>query len=154
VSSTPKTPASAYAPIEVGCEAYIVRGGKLLLGLRSQKKFGAGTWGLPGGRFEFMERADEAIIRELSEELNLKVAPSDLTLLAITDDPRPEINAHHLHITFKVKLTDQQPINAEPNDCDRIEWFPLGSLPDNIFPPHTRILGTIASGQTYSLPKP
>jgi 8-oxo-dGTP diphosphatase len=145
---------SAYAPIEVGCEAYIVRDGKLLLGLRSKKKFGPGTWGLLGGRFELMERADEAIVRELSEELGLKVRPEDLTLLALTDDPNPKLNAHHLHITFKVDIGSQEPVNAEPDECDEIRWFALGELPANIFPPHQKIFSTIKSGRTYAAPKP
>jgi 8-oxo-dGTP diphosphatase len=140
----------AYAPIEVGCEAYIVRDGRLLLGLRSAKKHGPGTWGLPGGRFELMERADEAIIRELAEELGLKIRPQDLSLLALTDDPSPEAGTHHLHITFKVDIGAQEPVNAEPTDCDEIRWFPLGELPEPIFPPHAKIFATINSGQAYT----
>jgi 8-oxo-dGTP diphosphatase len=140
---------SAYAPIEVGCEAYIVRAGRLLLGLRGKKKYGPGTWGLPGGRFELMEHADEAITRELAEELGLKVRPQDLTLLALTDDPNPQAGTHHLHITFKVNIGSQEPVNAEPDECDRIAWFPLDQLPEPLFPPHTKIFATIKSGRTY-----
>jgi 8-oxo-dGTP diphosphatase len=108
---------------------------------------------LPGGRFELMERADEAIAREMSEELGLKLKPTDLTLLAVTDDPDPENDSHHMHITFTAKIGDQVPINAEPDECDRIGWFPLDDLPDNIFPPHRKIFATIAAGRTYALPK-
>jgi 8-oxo-dGTP diphosphatase len=145
---------NAYAPIEVGCEAYIVRDGQLLLGLRSKKKFGPGTWGLPGGRFELMERADEAMARELKEELGLEVHPGDLTFLALTDDPEPKAGSHHLHITFKVEIRDQEPVNAERDECDEIRWFALDDLPANIFPPHQKIFATINSGRTYAAPKP
>lgn len=55
------------AQIKIGCEAYITRKGKLLLGLR-KNTFGAGTWALPGGHLEFLERADECLSRELKEE--------------------------------------------------------------------------------------
>ncbi len=51
----------AVSVIQVGCEAYILRNGKLLLGKRG-KVAGEGTWALPGGHLEYMERANEGII--------------------------------------------------------------------------------------------
>jgi 8-oxo-dGTP diphosphatase len=140
---------SAYAPIEVGVEAYIVRDNQVLFGKR-KNVYGAGTWGLPGGRIEFMERADTAIIRELEEETGVKIEPANLSLLALTDDPQPQNQAHHLHITFKVDIGGQSPIVREPEACEAWSWFPLAQLPAALFPPHKKILATIDGGQPYA----
>ncbi|MFC6961352.1 NUDIX hydrolase [Halocatena marina] len=52
-----------------------------------------GTWALPGGVIEYGESPDEAATRELREESNLTVSPTDLTLTSTrgwndeVDDP-------------------------------------------------------------------
>jgi len=138
---------SAYAPIEVGVEAYIVRDGQLLLGKR-KNVYGAGTWGLPGGHIEFMERSEDAIMRELLEELGVTIRPEHLALLAVTDDPRPEIQAHHLHLTFQVDIGEQAPSLCEPHACEEWRWFTLDNLPEPLFLPHARIFANINSGRT------
>ncbi len=52
----------------IGCEAYIVKNGQIFLGKRGNV-YGSGTWALPGGHLEHMERADECLARELKEEM-------------------------------------------------------------------------------------
>ena len=138
----------AYAPIEVGCEAYILRGGKLLLGQR-KNVYGDGTWGLPGGRVKLMERAGDALIRELGEELGITVFPADIELIAVTDDPEPELKSHHLHITFRVDIGSQEPKLIEPEACSEWRWYRLSELPEPMFAPHQKILRTIKSGKSY-----
>ena len=85
---------------KIGCEAYIIRDEKLLLGLR-KGAFGAGTWGLPGGHLEPMERADETIIRELAEEIGVTLYASQAKLLAVTDDIELATHTHYIHLTFR-----------------------------------------------------
>jgi 8-oxo-dGTP diphosphatase len=138
----------AYAPIEVGCEAYIVRAGRILLGKR-KNVFGDGTWGMPGGRTELMERAGDTVIREVREELGITITPEAVEFLALTDDPNPERNSHHLHLTFKVDIGSAEPKVMEPQACSEWRWHDLQALPAAIFPPHALILQTIATGQPY-----
>lgn len=133
---------SAYAPIEVGVEAYIIRRSRLLLGKR-KNCYGAGTWGLPGGRIEFMERSGDAIMRELQEELGITVQPEQIELMGVTDDPQPENQAHHLHLTFRVDIGDQEPRVCEPDACEEWRWFEMRQLPPAIFPPHARIFANL-----------
>ena len=138
----------AYAPIEVGVEAYIVRDGKLLLGKR-KNIYGHGTWALPGGRIEFMERARDAIVREVKEELGIGLTRDGATLLAVTDDPSASEKTHHLHMTFGVNIGTRRPKLMEPQACEGWDWFPLKFLPEPLFAPHAKILRTIESGQIY-----
>ena len=135
--------------VKIGCEAYITRDNKLLLGKRGQKIFGAGTWALPGGHLEFLERADECIIRELEEELGCTVGVEDLKLLSLVDDLRHSQSSHYVHITFAVDISLQEPSLMEPEACEEWRWFPLDELPKNIFPPHQKIFDKIKTKQTY-----
>jgi 8-oxo-dGTP diphosphatase len=135
--------------IKIGCEAYIERKGVLLLGKRGNV-YGKGTWALPGGHVEYMERADATLIRELNEEMGITVTPRDLVLLAVTDDLTPDTGTHYLHLTFRVDIGDQQPALCEPEACGEWRWFPLNQLPEALFPPHQKIFATIASGDHYA----
>ena len=133
---------------KIGCEAYIVRDNKILLGRRGNVA-GKGTWALPGGHLEFIERADECICRELAEETGLIINPKDIKLVALTDDLQPENNIHYLHITFEVNIGDQEPRLLEPNECEEWKFFNLNELPTNMFEPHQKIFKTIRSKKTY-----
>lgn len=135
--------------MHIGCEAYIVRDGQILLGKRGNV-YGKGTWALPGGHLEFLERADDCLVRELKEEMGLSLQTSALTLLALTDDLQPDGESHAVHITFTVELGDQEPKLLEPEACDEWKWFPINALPENIFPPHRKIFNTVTSKSIYT----
>jgi 8-oxo-dGTP diphosphatase len=144
------TAGSGQRTANIGCEAYLTRGDQVLLGKRG-KIFGSGTWALPGGHLEFMERADATLARELAEEVGLKIPTAGLTLLALTDDINAEAGTHYLHLTFAAEVPDgQEPQVLEPEECEEWRWFPKDQLPDNLFPPHAKILATIATGHVYS----
>ena len=51
----------------------IIQNNKLLVGLRSENDNGGGLWEFPGGKIEIGESSEEAVIRELSEELDIIV---------------------------------------------------------------------------------
>ena len=138
---------STYAPIEVGAEAYIVRGGKLLLGLRGPDCYMPNTWGLPGGRLEFLEKAQDAVIREIREELGITVSANAVQFLVLTEDPQPQYNQHHLHLTYQVDIGDAQPKIMEPQSCLEWRWFDPSQLPENVFEPHGLILEKLTRGQ-------
>ena len=57
----------------VGCGAAIVRDGRLLL-VKRKRPPEAGCWNLPGGKVDFGERVEDAIVREIAEETGLKIA--------------------------------------------------------------------------------
>lgn len=52
--------------------------GKILLARRPEGKSMAGLWEFPGGKIETGERPEQALIRELHEELDITVSESDL----------------------------------------------------------------------------
>lgn len=138
--------------IKIGCEAYIVKDDQIFLGKRGNV-YGSGTWALPGGHLEHMERADECLARELQEEIGVTVDPATFTLIALTDDVQPENGVHYIHITYRVDLGDQIPVICEPDICAEWKWFDLDKMPEHIFAPHKKIFETVASGVTYQSKK-
>jgi 8-oxo-dGTP diphosphatase len=118
----------------IGCEAYIYADGKILLGKRGNVH-GSGTWALPGGHLEYMERVDECLAREMREEMGIDLDPSEFELLAIADDLQPEDDFHYIHITYKVDIKDSVPKICEPDACEEWRWFDVNNLLGNIFPP-------------------
>ena len=51
----------------------IIQNNKVLIGLRSKSDNGGGLWEFPGGKIEMDESSEEAVIRELNEELDIVV---------------------------------------------------------------------------------
>ena len=51
----------------------IIQNNKVLIGLRSENANGGGLWEFPGGKIEIDESSEEAVIRELNEELDIVV---------------------------------------------------------------------------------
>ena len=51
----------------------IIQNNKVLIGLRSESDNGGGLWEFPGGKIEIDESSEDAVIRELNEELDIVV---------------------------------------------------------------------------------
>ena len=50
----------------------IIKNNKILIGLRAEGDSGAGMWEFPGGKIELNESSEDAIKRELKEELDIE----------------------------------------------------------------------------------
>jgi len=72
---------------------------KLLL--ITHKKWGKEYWVFPGGRVEFGEKAEDAIVREFLEELNLKVKIK--RFLFYNESLPPDYPVHSLNLFFLLK---------------------------------------------------
>jgi ADP-ribose pyrophosphatase len=114
---------------KVGVGGVILNDGNVLLLLR-KKPPEAGFWSLPGGRVEFMERVEEAVVRELKEELGIVVEIE--SLLCVTDHIVQADSAHWVSPAYLVRLVSGVPQNLEPEKTAAIEWFPLSRLPENL----------------------
>ena len=115
---------------KVGVGGVILQDSKVLLLLRKRPPE-AGFWSLPGGRVEFMERVEDALVRELKEELGIEVEIQ--SLLCVTNHIIQADNAHWVSPAYLVRLASSGvPQNLEPEKTAAIEWFPLFGLPDNL----------------------
>ena len=113
----------------VGVGGVVFENGKVLLLLR-KKAPEAGTWSLPGGRVEFMERLEDAVVRELREELGITVEVG--SLVCVIDHIIPEEHAHWVSPAYRVRMVSGVPQNLETEKTAAIEWFSLSNLPDNL----------------------
>lgn len=114
--------------IGVGVGAVILRDSKILLLLR-KKAPESGCWTIPGGKVEFGETVEEAILREVKEEINAEgkiIAP-----LGVTNHILKEEGTHFVSPRFLVELLEE-PQNMEPESHEAMEWFPIDKLPENV----------------------
>ena len=72
--------------------ALIDADGRVLLARRPPGRSLAGLWEFPGGKVETGERPEEALIREMSEELGIDIAEPCLAPLTFASHTYPEFH--------------------------------------------------------------
>lgn len=92
--------------------------------------FGAGTWGLPGGKNRNGETIEETAVREGYEELGIIISKSDVEVVNIGQT----INFRNmLQIGAKIHSYNGKIKNRIPNLCEGIVYFNEEYLPGNLF---------------------
>jgi 8-oxo-dGTP diphosphatase len=105
---------------------FIDQNGKVLLGLRAPwKKAWPCHWDSIGGRVEEGESLEEALIREIREEVG--VLPTKLTLVAKVREPRPDLYGDALHHVYAVTRWEGDPANI-CNEHTELRWFSLEEM--------------------------
>ncbi len=112
--------------------------GKILLHKRGKgARDERGHWDVIGGAIEFGETIEEAITREIKEELCTK--PLDMVFLIVFDAHRvnqDKDKTHWIAILYAVKVEPKTVKIGEPHKMDAIGWFGLKDLPK---PPHSQL---------------
>ena len=94
-------------------------GAVLLCHRRADRAWFPNVWDLPGGHVRAGESASAALVRELREELAIKIAVPTTEPFAIIEDLELEI---HLKVWF-IEWWEGPPMNAAPEEHDRLGWF-------------------------------
>jgi len=133
--------------IKIGCEVFVVKDNKLLLGKR-KNCYGDGSWGLPGGHLEYGETLVACAKRELIEELGIEA--SGFALVAVNDliDER----AHYVHNSFTIEKYTGEIQNKEPQFCHEWQFFAFDNLPKELFKPHVKIIHNYINKILYLVP--
>jgi 8-oxo-dGTP diphosphatase len=121
----------------------LVRGGMALLVHRSpDRAVYPGVWDFPGGHVEQGESGAEALVRELTEEL-------EVTIAAPSGDGDLVLSADGWHLTVWVVASwEGEPHNAQPDEHDDLRWFDLeGALALEFADPEYRDLLRSALGR-------
>lgn len=119
--------------IGVSAGAFIVNDKReVLLCKRSMKaRNEKGKWEAPGGQVHFGETREQAVKREIKEELGVDI--EIVRILHTTDEILEKDKQHWLPTTFLAKIKrGQTPKILEPEKCDQIGWFSINKLPSPI----------------------
>lgn len=100
---------------------------KVLLGLRARwKSTWPEHWDTIGGHVETGEALEDALAREISEELG--VMPIELKWLASVEERRPELYGESVHHVFGVpSWSGGEPYNAS-DEHTQIRWFDVEEI--------------------------
>jgi mutator protein MutT len=89
-----------------------------------------GMWSVAGGQVEFGESAEDAIKREIEEELCVEVEITKF--IGYTDQILKESGVHWLCLHFLCKIKDGKPHITEHGKTEKLEWFAVTDLPINV----------------------
>jgi mutator protein MutT len=121
----------------VGVGAVVFDGDQVIL-VRRGSPPAYGAWSLPGGAVEVGETLEEAIVREVAEEIGLEVTPADVVavLERIFLDPAGKVEYHYVLVDFLCRSTrGRLRASGDALSCARV---PLGSLEDYSLTRETR----------------
>jgi mutator protein MutT len=105
----------------------VFRDGKLLITQRRPKDHLAGLWEFPGGKREAGESGPDCLIRELTEELGIKVRVGRLVETVVH---------HYPEISVRLEFYRCELLEGEPRaiGCQALQWVTSNQLDDFSFP--------------------
>ena len=81
-------------PVDVAVGVLIDPNGNFLLTSRPEGKVYAGYWEFPGGKLEAGETVEQALRRELHEELGITIGPAEAWKVELVDYPHALVRLH------------------------------------------------------------
>ena len=105
------TAQTARTPVEVAVGVLIDRDGQFLLTSRPQGKVYEGYWEFPGGKLEAGETVEQALRRELQEELGITIACATLWKVEVMDYPHARVRLHFCKVfkwSGELQMREQQ----------------------------------------------
>lgn len=126
-----------YIGVTVNFVVYDGKGNVLLQKRSKAVRDEQGTWDVGGGAVEFGETIDEAVRREVQEELG--VTAKKINFLVAFDAHRVNKGSktHWVALSYSVLVDSDKVRINEPNKIDEIGWFTLERLPA---PLHSQIM--------------
>lgn len=113
--------------------ALIVREGKLLIARRPAGKHMAGRWEFPGGKLEHGESPEQAVEREIREELAVRVRAGRIYQAIAYSYPEKDV----LLLFYAASIISGEP---RPVEEAEVRWVALDELDKYAFAPVDELL--------------
>lgn len=130
----------------------IKKDNKVLLFFRNDGFFNydGGWWVLPAGHVEQHETAQDAAIREAKEELDIDIAPKDITCVHVISNLASRTESFDFF--FEVSKFSGQIRNCEGDKCADMQYFTIDEIKNlkNVVSTTRISLENIVKGQIYS----
>lgn len=98
------------------------REGRILATRRKRGSHLEGHWEFPGGKIEPDESPEECLVRELAEEIGVRVRPRKILEVVFHRYPEKSV----LLLFYRCDLLEGEPRAIE---CDEVRWVALEDLP-------------------------
>ena len=126
----------ARIPVDVAVGVLIDAEGRFLLTSRPAGKVYAGYWEFPGGKLEAGETVEQALRRELHEELGITIGPAEPWQVELVDYPHALVRLHFCKVRiwqghFEMRERQQMawqnlPVDVAPvlpGTVPVLQWF-------------------------------
>ena len=103
--------ATERVPVDVAVGVLIDTAGNFLLTSRPEGKVYAGYWEFPGGKLEAGESVEQALRRELHEELGIAIGAAEPWKVELMDYPHARVRLHFCKVfawTGEFEMREQQ----------------------------------------------
>ena len=114
----------------VSAVALVDKDGRILIAKRPSGKSMAGLWEFPGGKVEFGETPEQALVRELREELDIKTWNSCLAPLTFASHSYEE-----LHLLMPLFICRKWEGTIKPKEKQDLKWVYSKDLKNYPMPP-------------------
>ncbi|OQW60154.1 MAG: NTP pyrophosphohydrolase [Proteobacteria bacterium HN_bin10] len=121
----------------VAAAALLDSSGRVLITQRPQHKQLGGLWEFPGGKVELGEAPEQALARELKEELDLIVEPDALEPFAFASHAYPDF---HLLMPLYLASYWRGALKLDPEAAQAAKWVAPEELRAHAMPPADVVL--------------
>jgi ADP-ribose pyrophosphatase YjhB (NUDIX family) len=90
-----------------------------------------GNYSVVAGHLEGDETLTAAAIREIEEEVSVRVQPENIDVVGVM---HRKLDEERVDFFLTTRTWSGEPVNREPDKCDDIGWYALDSLPANTIP--------------------
>jgi 8-oxo-dGTP pyrophosphatase MutT (NUDIX family) len=133
--------------IYIAAYLVLIKNKKLLFARRCNTGYQDGNYSLVSGHFDGGETAKQCIIREVMEEIGIKLNPEKLEIVHIMH--RNGKDREYIDIYLKTDTWEGNIKNLEPDKCDDLKWFSLDNLPKNVVPEIKKALKDIFKNKNF-----
>ena len=114
----------------VAVHLFLKKGNQILLLRRFNTGYEDGNYGVIAGHIDGGEDVYTAMIREAKEEAGVSISLDNLKIVQVMH--RKKADEERIDYFFECSKWSGEIIIGEPDKCDRLDWFPVSGLPDNI----------------------